>query len=67
MPAAEREQTFEKIWTRAMDWPGLAGVAFAVSRPWLADDAEADALVALACDAVSRTRGAFLEVDASAG
>jgi hypothetical protein len=65
MPAAEREQTFEKIWTRAMDWPGLAGVAFAVSRPWLADGAEADALVALACDAVYRTRGAFLEVDAS--
>jgi hypothetical protein len=65
MAPARREEVFETIWTRAMDWPGLAGVAFAVSRPWLTDDAEADALVALACDAVSRTRGAFLEVDAS--
>lgn len=65
MEAAAREIAFEAVWRRAMDWPGLAGVAFAVSRPWLADDAEADALVAMACGAVSRTRGAFLEVDAS--
>jgi hypothetical protein len=48
-----------------MDWPGLEGVAFAVSRPWLADDDEADALVSLAVDAVRRTRGANLEIDAS--
>ncbi len=65
MKPAVREESFETIWQRAMAWPGLAGVAFAVSRPWLTDDAEADALVALACDAVSRTRGAFLEMDAS--
>ena len=60
-----REVNFEAIWERAMDWPGLAGVAFAVSRPWLTDDAEADALVALAVDVVRRTRGARLELDAS--
>jgi hypothetical protein len=60
-----RERAFETIWQQAMDWPGLAGVAFAISRPWLADDAEADSLVALACDAVARTRGALLEMDAS--
>ena len=48
-----------------MDWPGLAGVAFAISRPWLTDPAEADALVALAIDAVRLTRGARLEMDAS--
>ncbi len=65
MKPAVREKVFGTIWQRAMDWPGLAGVAFAVSRPWLTDDAEADALVALACDAVSRTRGAYLEMDAS--
>lgn len=65
MEPAEREQAFESIWIRAMDWPGLTGVAFAVSRPWLRDDAEADALVALACDAVFRTRGAILEIDAA--
>ena len=58
MEADRREETFERIWRRAMDWQELRGVAFAVSRPWLGDDAEADALVRLACDAVSRTRGA---------
>jgi hypothetical protein len=65
MKAADRERHFEAIWERAMDWPGLEGVAFAVSRPWLADDDEADALVSLAVDAVRRTRGANLEIDAS--
>ncbi len=65
METAARESAFETIWRHAMDWPGLAGVAFAVSRPWLTDDAEADALAVLACGAVSRTRGAFLEIDAS--
>lgn len=65
MEPANREADFEAIWERAMDWPGLAGVAFAVSRPWLTDDAEADALVALAVEAVRHTRGARLEMDAS--
>lgn len=65
MKAADREKHFEAIWRRAMDWPGLEGVAFAVSRPWLTDDAEATALVSLAVDAARRTRGARLEIDAS--
>ena len=65
MKPADREANFEAVWERAMDWPGLAGVAFAVSRPWLTDDAEADALVALAVEAVRHTRGAGLELDAS--
>jgi hypothetical protein len=60
-----REETFEAIWRTAMAWPRLVGVAFAVSRPWLVDDSEADALISLACGAVSRTHGAFLEIDAS--
>jgi hypothetical protein len=64
MGRTEREQRFEAIWERAMDWPGLSGVAFAVSRPWLKDDEEAEDLVALAIDAVTRTRGARLEIDA---
>ncbi len=65
MNAGEREEKFAAIWERAMDWPGLAGVAFTVSRPWLTDDDEADALVALAIDAVRHTRGSRLEIDAS--
>lgn len=65
MKAEDRERHFEAVWERAMEWPGLEGVAFAVSRPWLRDDDEADALVSLAVDAVRRTRGARLEIDAS--
>lgn len=65
MDAESRNRGFESIWQRAMDWPGLVGVAFCVSRPWLTNDDEADALVDLACAAVSRTRGATLEIDAS--
>ncbi len=65
MAPADRERHFSAIWERAMDWPGLAGVAFSVSRPWLTDDAEADALVSLVIDVVRHTRGAHLELDAS--
>lgn len=64
MGKIEREKHFDAIWERAMDWPGLSGVAFAVSRPWLKDDAEAEDLVVLAIDAVMRTRGAKLEIEA---
>ena len=65
MDSTARDRNFNAIWERAMDWPGLAGVAFSVSRPWLTDDSETDALVSLAIDAVHRTRGALLELDAS--
>jgi hypothetical protein len=65
MTPSNRETYFQTIWDRAMDWPGLAGVTFAISRPWLTDQAEADALVSLAIDAVQHTRGARLEMDAS--
>ena len=65
MQASDREARFAAIWERAVDWPGLGGVAFAVSRPWLTDDAEADALVALVVDAVKHTRGAKLEIEAA--
>ncbi|QJE96304.1 CapA family protein [Luteolibacter luteus] len=63
MDRIDREKHFEAIWEHAMDWPGLSGVAFAVSRPWLKNDEEADDLVELAIDAVARTRGAILEID----
>lgn len=65
MDAEAKNRGFEAVWQRAMDWPRLAGVAFCVSRPWLASDVEADALVAMASDAVLRTRGATLEIDAT--
>lgn len=65
MNAESRNRGFEAVWQRAMDWPGLAGVAFCVSRPWLTSDEEADTLVTMASNAVLRTRGATLEIDAS--
>lgn len=65
MTAKEREASFAAIWQRAMDWQGLAGVAFSVSRPWFGSDADADAAVLLAINAVRHTRGARLEIDAS--
>jgi poly-gamma-glutamate capsule biosynthesis protein CapA/YwtB (metallophosphatase superfamily) len=65
MAEGKREAAFEEIWTTAMDWPGLAGVAFSVSRPWLKDDAQADSLVRMALDAVRRTRGTRVELDVS--
>jgi hypothetical protein len=60
-----REQAISHLWDRAMRWPGLAGVAIAVSRPWLADDGEADDLVRLVLECAARTRGAVVEIDAT--
>ncbi|MCH7225809.1 CapA family protein [Haloferula sp. A504] len=65
MDAMEAAASFERMWVAAMDWPGLCGVGVSVSRPWLESDAQADRLVAMLLSAVSRTRGAVLEIDAS--
>ena len=56
---------FERVWKAAMDWPGLCGVSVSVSRPWLAGGGECDELVRMLLDAVRRTRGAELELDAT--
>lgn len=65
MEPSKQTELFERIWVKAMDWPQLKGVAFAVSRPWLTNDEEALALVGLATAAVVRTPFAVLEVDAT--
>ena len=65
MTRENRDAVFGEIWKSAMDWPGLAGVAIAVSRPWLKDDAQADELVWMALDAVRRTRGTRVTLDFS--
>ncbi|MFL5301267.1 MAG: CapA family protein, partial [Anaeromyxobacteraceae bacterium] len=46
--AAEQEARFARVWSRVTSLPRLAAVSFAISRPWLADDAEASRLVLLA-------------------
>jgi len=65
MNQARREREFEDLWETALTWPGLTGVAVAVSRPWQHDDRHADELVLMALDAVNRTRGARVELDLS--
>lgn len=59
------QRHFDALWTKAMDWPGLRGVACSISRPWQRDDEEAGELVALLIGAVARTPQASLEIDAS--
>ena len=62
---ADAATRFDQLWETATGWPGLDGVAIAISRPWLGGDAEADALARMALDAARRTRGARIEWDVS--
>jgi poly-gamma-glutamate capsule biosynthesis protein CapA/YwtB (metallophosphatase superfamily) len=39
---------FARLWKRVVRLPRLAAISFAVSRPWLSDDAEASRLLTLA-------------------
>jgi hypothetical protein len=48
LPEAEQTARFSDVWRHVVRLPRLSAVAFAVSRPWLADDAEASRLVLLA-------------------
>lgn len=65
MNAQDSEEAFLRIWKRAMELHGLKGIAFSISRPWLADSAQADHLVGLVLRVVRQTRNAQLEIDAS--
>ena len=65
MSVEAAETTFARMWSAAMDWPGLEGVCVAVSRPWLKSDDEADRLVGMVLEAASRTRGARVEIEAA--
>ena len=48
LPPADQEARFGECWARVVGLPRLAAVSLAISRPWLADDAEASRLVLLA-------------------
>jgi len=65
MPEAEAERAFATIWEKIMSLPRLAGISFAVSRPWLADDSEADQLVAMALNAAGEIENAEIEIATS--
>ena len=47
----EAERRFSEVWQTIMAFPRLTAISFAISRPWLASDAEADRLVRLALQA----------------
>ncbi len=51
LPQAEQAARFSDLWTRVVRLPRLAAITFAISRPWLSDDAEASRLVLLALNA----------------
>ncbi len=51
LPQAEQAARFSDLWTRVVRLPHLAAITFAISRPWLADDAETSRLVLLALNA----------------
>jgi len=48
LPAAEREQAFARIWNFAIERPNLHAIAFAISRPYLKSEDDADRLLTLA-------------------
>ena len=62
MGADEASAAFGTIWKRLMSLPRLSGISFAVSRPWLADDAEAERLVLLALTAANDLENAEITV-----
>lgn len=48
MEAAVCERRFDRIWNAVLAMKNLRMVSFAISRPWLTDDAEAERLLQLA-------------------
>jgi hypothetical protein len=51
LQAEARTRSFAVLWARAIRIPRITAITFAISRPWLADDAEASHLVLLALKA----------------
>lgn len=48
LPADERAAEFERVWHFVVERPNLRAITIAISRPFLADDDEANALLELA-------------------
>ncbi len=57
MKSPEREQRFAKIWQWLIGQPNLCALSFCLSRPWLQDEAEAQALLRVTFQAVAGVRG----------
>lgn len=48
LPASKQSAEFSKLWTKILRISRLCAISFAISRPWLSDDAEASRLFLLA-------------------
>lgn len=58
MPVAEAGERLRRIWSRLLELPRLRGITFAISRPWMADDAEAFRLLYVALEEIRLVPGA---------
>jgi len=63
MREAEASALFGRLWTTIMRLPRLAGVSFAISRPWLLNENEARRLLILAMDAVVSVENRTVSID----
>lgn len=57
-PAMQQAAEFHGLWQAVLDLPDLRAVTFALSRPWLVDDEEAQRLFAMAFEAAFRVANA---------
>lgn len=63
LAADEQRARFRTVWSHIVRLPNLTAVTFAVSRPWLVDDAEASRLVVLALQASFALAHAELRIE----
>jgi cell wall-associated NlpC family hydrolase len=60
---AEREQAFARIWNFVIDRPNLCAITFAISRPYLNSEHEADRLLKLALTSALSLPTAHIEFE----
>lgn len=63
MPPVERADAFARVWNFVIERSNLRAVTFAISRPYLRSDAEADQLVELALEAARSVPTAEIEFE----
>jgi Bacterial capsule synthesis protein PGA_cap len=62
-PAAEQEAAFSRVWDFLIERPNLRAITFAISRPYLRDDGEANRLLKLALTAALSLPTARIEFE----
>lgn len=63
MPPESQERSLQEIWKRLTALPRLRALSFAISRPWLKDDEEAQRLLGFALDAACSVRNAIIHYE----